>query len=300
MPVHFRRAFIGILLGLAVASLTLASVAAVDCEFVLGFKTLRDLSGHEIVGECLENERYSENGDSTQATTGGLLVWRKADNYTAFTDGYHTWVNGPNGLEKRLDSERFPWEQDYAPGGRIPTPAPTPTPQSIPVPTSASPSTTKSIPAPQSIPTPTSVPPSRTKSIPAPTPIPQQSRTPKQATTPIPTSTVTPESTPAPQPITAPKLATTPIPTPTVTPEPTPTPQPTATPIPEPTPTPAPTPTGITLGYDPNRRPPPHLPPDAKCYRDLSVPDSECEVWIYKPRPPTPTPTPTPTPQPQN
>ena len=297
MPVHLRRAFIGILLGLAVATLTLASVAAVDCEFVLGFKTLRDLSGHEIVGECLENERYSENGDSTQATTGGLLVWRKADNYTAFSDGYHTWVNGPNGLEKRLDSERFPWEQDYAPGGSVPTPAPTPTPQSIPTPSSTPPSTTKSIPAPQSIPTPTSAPPSTTKSIPdpqsvpAPTPIPQQSRTPKQATTPIPTSTVTPESTPAPQPTTAPKQATTPIPTPAVTPEPTPTPQPTTTPSPEATPTP------IVLGYDPSRRPPPHLPPDAKCYRDLSVPDSECEVWVYKPRPPTPTPTPTPQPQ---
>ena len=78
------------------------------------FKALRDVVGHEIVGECLENEHYSANGDSTQKTTGGLLVWRKADNHTAFTDGHNTWINGPNGLQKRLNTERFSWEPDYA------------------------------------------------------------------------------------------------------------------------------------------------------------------------------------------
>jgi len=26
-----------------------------------------------------------------------VLVWRKADNRTAFTDGYRTWINGPRG-----------------------------------------------------------------------------------------------------------------------------------------------------------------------------------------------------------
>ena len=70
-------------------------------EFVLGFKTIRDLIGHDIVGECGENERYNAIGDSVQQTTGGLLVWRKSDNWTAFTDGYRTWINGPNGLEQR-------------------------------------------------------------------------------------------------------------------------------------------------------------------------------------------------------
>ena len=129
MQTRLRRTFIGLLLGLAVITLTLASAVAADCEFVLGFKALRDLIGHEIVGECLENEHFSENGDSTQATTGGLLVWRNADNHTAFTDGNHTWINGPNGLQQRLNSERFPWEPDYAPGGGISTPTATPTPQ---------------------------------------------------------------------------------------------------------------------------------------------------------------------------
>lgn len=139
MPARLRRTCIGLLLGLAVVTLTLVSATAADCEFRLGFATLRDLIGHEIVGECLENEHYSENGDSTQHTTGGLLVWRKADNYTVFTDGHHTWINGPSGLQKRLNTERFPWEADYAQGGGIatPTPTPAPIPTSLPTPTSS-------------------------------------------------------------------------------------------------------------------------------------------------------------------
>jgi hypothetical protein len=30
--------------------------------------------------------------------------------WTAFTDGYHTWVNGPHGVAERLNSRRFAWE----------------------------------------------------------------------------------------------------------------------------------------------------------------------------------------------
>ena len=41
------------------------------------------------------------------------MAWRKADNWTAFTDGYRTWINGPNGLVMRLNTERFVWEADY-------------------------------------------------------------------------------------------------------------------------------------------------------------------------------------------
>ena len=110
------------------------SVAAAECQFVLGFATLRDLIGHDIVGECLENEHYNHIGDSVQQTTGGLLVWRKADNWTAFTDGYRTWINGPNGLVQRLNTERFAWEADYAPSGGIATPTPIPTPPPTPTP----------------------------------------------------------------------------------------------------------------------------------------------------------------------
>lgn len=102
---------------------------------MLGFKTLRDLVGHETVGECLENEHYNAIGDSVQRTTGGLLVWRKQDNWTAFTDGYRTWINGPNGLQQRLNTERFAWEHDHAPAGGIATPTPTPIPTPTPTPT---------------------------------------------------------------------------------------------------------------------------------------------------------------------
>lgn len=85
-----------------------------SCQFVLGFKTLHDLIPN-IVGDCRENERHDGlTGDGLQATTKGLLVWRKADNLTAFTDGFRTWVNGPNGIQVRLNTQRFPFEADFA------------------------------------------------------------------------------------------------------------------------------------------------------------------------------------------
>src|SRR5579884_727243 len=87
-----------------------APARAQTCEFVLGFATLHSLIPR-IVGECLENEHHNPvNGDGLQATTNGLLVWRKADNITAFTDGFRTWVNGPFGVQMRLNSQRFFWE----------------------------------------------------------------------------------------------------------------------------------------------------------------------------------------------
>ena len=124
---------LAVLLGFVLFLLLPTSVAAAECQFVLGFATLRDLIGHEIIGECLENEHHNEIGDSVQQITGGLLVWRKADNWTAFTDGYRTWINGPNGLVQRLNTERFEWEADYAPGGGIATPTPVPAPTPAPV-----------------------------------------------------------------------------------------------------------------------------------------------------------------------
>jgi hypothetical protein len=46
------------------------------------------------------------------------MVWRKADNWTAFTDGYRTWLNGPLGLQSRLNTECFSWET--CPAGAAP------------------------------------------------------------------------------------------------------------------------------------------------------------------------------------
>ncbi len=85
------------------------ALAAADCQFVLGFATLAAALPQQV-GQCVENESHAANGDALQHTTGGLLVWRKADNWTAFTDGYHTWVNGPNGIQERLNTQRFAWE----------------------------------------------------------------------------------------------------------------------------------------------------------------------------------------------
>ena len=66
---------IAIFLGLCLALfITVTTHAADHCEFRLGFKTLRDLIGHDIVGECLESEHYNEIGDSNQQTTDGLMA----------------------------------------------------------------------------------------------------------------------------------------------------------------------------------------------------------------------------------
>jgi hypothetical protein len=101
-------------LALPVASPALPAQAA-DCQFILGFKTLHDALP-DIVGDCIDNQAFAPNGDAQQHTIKGLLAWRKADNWTAFTDGYHTWVNGPAGIQKRLNTERFPYEAQ-GPGG---------------------------------------------------------------------------------------------------------------------------------------------------------------------------------------
>lgn len=80
------------------------------CQFVLGFATLHSMVPTQA-GTCLENVQYNPaNGDALQHTSGGLMVWRKADNWTAFTDGYRTWINGPFGLQERLNSQAFEWE----------------------------------------------------------------------------------------------------------------------------------------------------------------------------------------------
>jgi hypothetical protein len=85
-------------------------VRPLTCRYTLGFAALQ-AALPAIVGDCTEDERHNPaNGDGIQHTTNGLLVWRKADNFTAFTDGYRTWVSGPDGIKERLNTERFAWE----------------------------------------------------------------------------------------------------------------------------------------------------------------------------------------------
>ena len=87
-----------------------ATSQAAGCSFHLGFAALAAMIPADV-GACVEDENHNPlNGDGLQHTTGGLLVWRKADNWTAFTNGYETWINGPQGLQKRRNEERFPWE----------------------------------------------------------------------------------------------------------------------------------------------------------------------------------------------
>ncbi|MDQ6673168.1 MAG: DUF4232 domain-containing protein [Chloroflexota bacterium] len=90
------------------------------CGFVLGFADLRTALP-TIVGDCVEDEHHNpNNGDALQRTTGGLLVWRKADNWTAFTDGSATWISGPLGLQQRQDTQRFQWEPNPDRFGIVP------------------------------------------------------------------------------------------------------------------------------------------------------------------------------------
>ena len=111
-----RHRFVALIVsGLLILSAA-PTAAAAECEFVLGFATLKTLiklsEGQDRVGDCLENERFdSVRGEALQQTTGGLLVWHQADNWTAFTDGYRTWIIGPAGLQSRLNTEQLDWER---------------------------------------------------------------------------------------------------------------------------------------------------------------------------------------------
>src|SRR5690348_8763708 len=98
-------------------SIASATAAPPPCHFVLGFHTMSTLLD---VGACTENQHSDGQGNQVQRTTNGLLVWRAADNWTAFTDGYKTWINGPKGLQQRLNSQCFSWESGCTPRPQLP------------------------------------------------------------------------------------------------------------------------------------------------------------------------------------
>lgn len=127
MKLH--RLFLALCLALLVAPSLSVSAQAPGCEFKLGFKLIADQMS-EILGGCLENEHSNPlNGDALQQTSKGLLVWRKFDNFTAFTDGYRSWVNGPFGIQQRLNTEQFDWEPIPP---EVPAPVATVAPQPVP------------------------------------------------------------------------------------------------------------------------------------------------------------------------
>jgi sugar lactone lactonase YvrE len=113
---------------LLAAALTGPGGASAGCQFVLGFAAFA-AQIPPVVGQCLDAEQHDPgSGDALQHTTTGLLVWRKADNAIAFTDGAQTWVQGVLGIERRPNNERFIWEAnsdhlplaaETAPGGAL-------------------------------------------------------------------------------------------------------------------------------------------------------------------------------------
>jgi hypothetical protein len=108
----FHRPLLGLLflLLLALTPLSAAPVAAEGCAFEQGFLALYNLIP-EVVGPCASPVEYDlETGNAVQQTAYGRLLWRRASNLTAFTDGSRTWINGPYGLQTRLAGERFRWE----------------------------------------------------------------------------------------------------------------------------------------------------------------------------------------------
>ena len=101
-------AFAGLMLATLTSGVPTADAAA--CHFVLGFKALHHQIA-SVVGACVGDEQHNPtNGDAYQQTKKGMLVWRKADNQVAFTNGYSTILDGPHGLEQRLNTQRFSWE----------------------------------------------------------------------------------------------------------------------------------------------------------------------------------------------
>ncbi|MFN8498682.1 MAG: hypothetical protein U0641_12590 [Anaerolineae bacterium] len=110
-----RFLVLGVVVMAALGALLLSSITAAPpaqaqgCQYTMGFRAIYDQIPDDV-GPCVTNEQYDPDGNSHQQTANGLMEWRKADNFTAFTDGYRSWVNGPCGLEMRLNAQRFPWE----------------------------------------------------------------------------------------------------------------------------------------------------------------------------------------------
>jgi hypothetical protein len=140
-----------------------AQAQTATCEFRFGFKALRDLIPNQV-GDCVTNESHNPlNGDGLQQTTKGLMVWRHADNWTAFTDGTTTWINGPLGLQSRPNGERFSWEPAGTPAAAQSSPATPPQPPTQPA--------TAAVSEPPAAPTPTPQPASATAAAQASGPI---------------------------------------------------------------------------------------------------------------------------------
>src|SRR5437764_13546569 len=82
MPIGRLLPALVLLLVLVAPRPAAAAPRAQDCTFELGFQALHDLIP-DVVGDCAAEVSTSVGGDAQQQTANGLLVWRKADNWTA-------------------------------------------------------------------------------------------------------------------------------------------------------------------------------------------------------------------------
>jgi phosphohistidine phosphatase SixA len=108
-------AFCVVLAGALVSTpMAAATVHAQDaCQFVFGFATMRDMLGPQVVGNCVEDERFvAGNGNAEQRTTRGLLVYSALDNYMRFITDNRTWINTGDRVFDRPNNQRFEWEGD--------------------------------------------------------------------------------------------------------------------------------------------------------------------------------------------
>jgi zinc/manganese transport system substrate-binding protein len=104
---------VGLILAVAVNFLlpALPAAAQASCSFRGGFAQLAALIP-DRVGTCTADEQYRpDQGQSTQPTSTGTLIWHSVDGAISFTDGFHAWVLDPSGqVEVRGVAERFPFE----------------------------------------------------------------------------------------------------------------------------------------------------------------------------------------------
>jgi hypothetical protein len=81
------------------------------------FAPLREKLGSLIVGDCvggpgLDTEGVYGGRAISQDTTTGTFTWRSTDGVAQFRNANTTWVDGPNGVEQRSNTDRLPWEID--------------------------------------------------------------------------------------------------------------------------------------------------------------------------------------------
>lgn len=88
------------------------------CVLDRPFAELGARIGPALLGQCVEPPQTQSNGDIRQRTVHGELFWYAMDSRTAYTDGHHVWMTGPDGIARRRIEERFSWERDADAGPR--------------------------------------------------------------------------------------------------------------------------------------------------------------------------------------